>query len=123
MGKVKNVTDTFDKLSTDALASMSDEELTNLHQDLADRREAWLKNHANARFLEDELAYVQREHQMRRIHREAHDRYMGTLMKELDDMSREESNLPNIDFSNIDFVHLHMEYEAHHAVKNKKARC
>jgi len=121
MGKAKNV-EKVERVSMDALASMSDEELMSIHQELNAGRDLWLRTHSAARLYEDELAYVLREHQLRRTHREAHDRYTDALTRELDELMREEASLPNIDFSNIEFVRLHMEYEAR-SNKSRKARC
>lgn len=94
-------------VNIDVLALLSDEELIARLHVLEDDRTKVLEHEGvfgtDPRPWEEEIAYVRRELQVRRIRREKHDRYLKILEWEY---AQEEANLPVADLDNTNFLRL-----------------
>lgn len=111
----------IDCISSDVLAAMSDEELIQRRQDLDALHDKLTKAHCNdVQALEVELAFVQREFQLRHARHEQHGKYVSAMNEDMVGILASESSLPNVDFSNVDFVRLYAEYQHN---LSKRARC
>lgn len=93
-------------VSIDALAVLTDEELNKRFFFLEMDRYNVMSAGLVTRHWEEEIAYVQRELQIRRTRREAHDRYVHQLECE---HSASEAYLPVADLDNSHFLRLFME--------------
>lgn len=91
-------------MHVDELATMSDEDLDAraqvLHQD---RNKVIAHGSLDTRPWDVEFAYIQREFHMRRIRREAHERFMREQSRLF---AEEEARLPSADFDNLRYVML-----------------
>ncbi len=82
---------------------MSDDDLTSLSRRLHEDREKVIDSSArfDTRPWDEELAYVKREQQIRKIRHEEHEKWLRKLDAE---QARQEINLPSADLDNSAFV-------------------
>ena len=104
----------------DLIGALSDDELHAKRNELETLRESLLKSNRAVKQIEVELAYVQREGQLRNIRHDRHEQWLRAVASYEDN----EDMLPNVDFNNIDFVRLHAEYYANlERRRAQRARC
>jgi hypothetical protein len=89
-------------VSSDVLGTMLDEDLIVRLRALEDDKGRVYEAYGDARPWEEEIAYIRREQQMRRVRRDTHADYMK---KEADEFNRAEFGLPAGDFDNSVFVY------------------
>jgi hypothetical protein len=89
-------------VSSDVLATMLDEDLLVRFRALDDERMRVEASHADTRRWEEEVAYLRREQQMRRVRRDAHTAYVRKYEEEFNAL---EASLPAGDFDNSAFVY------------------
>ena len=89
-------------INVDALGSMLDEELSARYRALEDDKNKAYAEHLDARPWEEELAYVRREQQLRRVRRERHSEWIAAEKLAFE---KEEAALPSANFDNLDFVY------------------
>ena len=85
----------------DDLAGMSDEELNALSYALHADRNKVLDRGFDAKPWDEELLYVHREFQLRRIRRETHDKFVRDQARQF---AEEEARLPSAEFDNLRYV-------------------
>ena len=83
------------------LAGMSDEELNALSYALHADRNKVLDRGFDAKPWDEELLYVHREFQLRRIRRETHDKFVRDQARQF---AEEEARLPSAEFDNLRYV-------------------
>jgi len=88
--------------NVDELGIALEEDLFASLRSLEEGRQKVIDVHMDPRPWEEELAYVKRELQMRKIRREAHSKYLDMT----DDYSESEANLPFADLDNSAFLKL-----------------
>jgi len=84
------------------LGTLQDQDLIVRLRALDDDRNRAFESRLDTRPWEEEIAYVRREQQRRRVWRETHAEY---LRKEQQDFERIEATLPSVDFDNSAFVY------------------
>jgi hypothetical protein len=87
----------------DAIAITSDEELNSIYTHLEHDRNLVIAANGDTRMWEDEISYVQREMQMRRIRHDAHVEFVRHTERE---NARIEASLPYADLDNTRFLRL-----------------
>ncbi len=96
-----------DVVSSDTLGAINDEELINRLRYLEEGRQKVLDAHLDPKLWEEEVAYIQREMQIRCTRRDAHDQYMRLLEREY---AESEKNLPVADLDNTHFLRIVGEF-------------
>lgn len=91
-----------DVINVDVLAMMSEVDLIARLRSLEEARLKAYNAQLELRPWEEEIAYVKREQQIRRIR---HDKYEEYLREVEEELERAEANLPAGDFDNTAFVH------------------
>lgn len=89
-------------LTVDVLGTMLDEDIVVRLRVLEEDRNKVIETHGETRPWEDEIAYVRREQQMRRVRRDSHSEYVKKATEEFDKL---EASLPAGDFDNSVFVY------------------
>lgn len=89
-------------VNSDTLGTMLDEDLIVRLRALEEDKNRVYEAHGDARPWEEEVAYIRREQQMRRLRRDTHADY---VRKEADEFNRSEFGLPAGDFDNSAFVY------------------
>ena len=89
-------------VNVDVLATALDEDLANRLRVLEDERNRVIESHTDARPWEEEIAYVRREQQLRRVRRDHHQDF---VRREQEAFDRYEAQLPAGDFDNSAFVY------------------
>jgi hypothetical protein len=87
----------------DTLSIVSDDDLNSIYNHLEHDRNLALAVNGDARPWEDEISYVQREMQMRRIRHDAHVEFVRQTERE---NARIEASLPYADLDNTRFLRL-----------------
>ena len=87
----------------DDLGIALDEELFSMMRSLEDDRQKIIDVHMDPKPWEEELAYVKRELQVRKVRREIHSNYLVQFEQ---DHSESEANLPFADLDNSAFLKL-----------------
>jgi hypothetical protein len=95
-----------ENVDVDVLGLMLDEDLVVRFRALDDARNQVIDARMDPRPWEEEIAYVRREQQIRRVRRDAHDRYVRSFEREYSDS---ESGLPFADLDNSSFTDLFPE--------------
>ncbi len=90
------------RIDADELGVMLDEDLVNRLYTLEREREEVCAKGFDPRPWEEELAFTQREMQIRRVRRIAHTKYMNEFDA---DFARQEAGLPAGDFDNSAYVY------------------
>lgn len=91
-----------DIVDIDALGTMLDEDLIVRLRSLEDEKGKVYEAHQDTRPWEEEIAYVRREQQVRRIRRDNHQDYLRRVEG---DFNQSEVGLPSGDFDNSAFVY------------------
>ena len=89
-------------VSVDVLGAMLDEDIVVRHRVLEEDRAKVIEARGDTRPWEEEVAYVRREQQMRRVRRDTHSEWVRKGTEEFD---RLEASLPAGDFDNSAFVY------------------
>jgi hypothetical protein len=89
-------------VSVDVLGAMLDEDIVVRLRVLEEDRAKVIEARGDTRPWEEEVAYVRREQQMRRVRRDSHSDYVRKATEEFD---RLEASLPAGDFDNSAFVY------------------
>lgn len=89
-------------VTIDTLGTMLDEDLNARYRSLEEDKNKAYAEHLDARPWEEELAYVRREQQLRRVRRDHHVEF---LREEQRAFEQSEVGLPAGDFDNSNFVY------------------
>ena len=89
-------------VNLDELSIMLDEDLINRLRSLEDDKNRAAEAYADVRPWEEEISYVRREQQVRRVRRDSHSEYVRKIEEEF---ARLEASLPAGDFDNSAFVY------------------
>ena len=89
-------------VSIDVIGTMLDEDLVVRMRALEGERARVLDEHGDAQPWEEEVAYIRREQQLRRVRRDTH---FDFLRRSEEDFNRLEASLPAGDFDNSAFVY------------------
>ena len=91
-----------DLITIDELGTMLDEDLITRLRALEEDKGRAIEAHMDSRPWEEEVAYIRREQQVRRIRRDTHAEYVRRSEEEF---NRIEASLPAGDFDNTAFVY------------------
>jgi hypothetical protein len=90
-----------DVVNMDVLATMLDEDLFKRLQDLEIDHNKVVDHGYDSTQWDNEISFVRREMQIRRIRRDSHDQYMNAIREQDRIFIAEESRLPIVDFDNF----------------------
>ena len=96
------------QMMTDELSLMSDDELSSYSNSLERSHEKYGRMSSDTRPWEEEICYVQREYQVRRIQHDNHQRYMRERDAELQEEIAREDSLPDADLDNSRYVNTYL---------------
>lgn len=105
------VVDNYELIDLDAMAAMPDDELAGLLYATVAKRDDMYKARRSTRFLEEEICYLKRELQLRKIRRERHDEYVKNEEISMEDAMFDERRLPSAELDNIQFVQAWNEWK------------